>query len=39
MSHTLKKNNAVDAFIEIMITKPGVGLLSIGAFAAFILLG
>jgi len=39
MSHTLKKNNVVDAFIEIMITKPTIGLLSIGVFAAFIFLG
>jgi len=39
MSHTLKKKNTVDVFIEIMITKPGIGLLSIGAFAAFIIVG
>jgi len=39
MSHTLKKNNVVDRFIEIMITKPTIIVLSIGVGAAFIFLG
>jgi len=39
MSHTLKKNNAVDRLIEIMITKPTICLLAIGVGAAFMFLG
>jgi len=39
MSRVLKKKTAADSFIEIMITKPTIGLLSIGVFAAFIFLG
>ncbi|MFB5610788.1 MAG: hypothetical protein ACE5RT_03175 [Nitrosopumilaceae archaeon] len=32
-------SKAVDKFIEMMITKPGIGLLSVGVFVAFILFG
>jgi len=39
MSHTLKKKNAVDTFIEIMITKPTICLMCIGVGAVFIFFG
>jgi hypothetical protein len=36
---SFENNKAADRLIEVMITKPTIGLLSIGVFAAFIFLG
>jgi hypothetical protein len=35
---SFENNKAADRFIDILITKPTIGLLSIGVFAAFIFL-